>query len=79
MQNVCTACHSDSVILGHYNQFDKVVDLYNDKFAKPIAAIMDDLHKSGTISLKLRTTIRSNGFGGRSGIMKAVEHDMAHP
>ena len=50
MQNVCTACHTDSVILGHYNQFDKVVDLYNDKFAKPIAAIMSDLHKAGTIS-----------------------------
>ena len=50
MQNVCTACHTDSVILGHYNQFDKVVDLYNDKFAKPIAAIMGDLHKAGTIS-----------------------------
>jgi hypothetical protein len=50
MQNVCTACHTDSVILGHYNQFDKVVDLYNDKFAKPIAAIMGDLHKSGVIS-----------------------------
>ncbi|MCA9456028.1 MAG: cytochrome C552 [Nitrospiraceae bacterium] len=50
MQNVCTACHTDSVILGHYNQFDKVVDLYNDKFAKPIAAIMSDLQKAGTIS-----------------------------
>ena len=50
MQNVCTACHTDSVILGHYNQFDKVVDLYNEKFAKPIAAIMDDLKKSGTIT-----------------------------
>ena len=50
MQNVCTACHTDSVILGHYNQFDKVVDLYNEKFAKPIAAIMGELKKSGTIS-----------------------------
>lgn len=50
MQNVCTACHSDSVILGHYNQFDKVVNLYNEKFAKPIGAIMGELHKSGKLT-----------------------------
>ncbi len=50
MQNVCTSCHTDSVILGHYNQFDAVVDLYNEKFARPLAAIMGELKKSGTIT-----------------------------
>jgi len=50
MQNVCTACHSTSVIRGHYKQFDNVVDLYNDKFAKPIAAIMTELKEKGVIS-----------------------------
>ncbi len=50
MQHVCAACHSESVILGHYKQFDDVVDLYNDKFAKPIAAIMGELKKEGYIT-----------------------------
>jgi len=47
MKSVCTSCHSDSVIEGHYIQFDEVVDLYNEKFAKPIAAVMDELKKGG--------------------------------
>ena len=47
MKSVCASCHSDSVIEGHYIQFDDVVDLYNEKFAKPIAAVMDELKKGG--------------------------------
>ncbi|MCG7917213.1 MAG: multiheme c-type cytochrome [Candidatus Thiodiazotropha taylori] len=50
MQEVCKACHSDSVIMGHYNQFDNVVELYNEKFAKPIAAVMGELKKNGYIT-----------------------------
>lgn len=50
MQSVCTACHTDSVIKGHYSQMDNAVELYNDKFAKPIAAIMGELKKGGYIS-----------------------------
>ena len=50
MQDVCASCHSDSVIKGHYSQFDNLVELYNEKFAKPIAAIMDELKKEGYIS-----------------------------
>jgi hypothetical protein len=50
MKSVCTACHSESVIEGHYKQFDDLVDLYNEKFAKPIAAIMGDLKKEGYIT-----------------------------
>ncbi|MFZ0257889.1 MAG: multiheme c-type cytochrome [Gammaproteobacteria bacterium] len=50
MTNVCRACHSASVVEGHYRQFDDVVDLYNEKFAKPIAAIMGELEESGTIT-----------------------------
>jgi cytochrome c553 len=50
MENVCAACHTSSVIQGHYFQFDNVVDLYNEKFAKPIAAIMADLKKEGYIT-----------------------------
>lgn len=50
MKNVCFACHSSNVINGHYKQFDDVVDLYNDKFAKPIAAIMKELQEKGYIT-----------------------------
>jgi hypothetical protein len=50
MQDVCASCHSDSVIKGHYSQFDNLVDLYNEKFAKPIAAIMGELKANGYIT-----------------------------
>ncbi len=38
------------MVEGHYKQFDDVVDLYNEKFAKPIAAIMDELKEQGYIT-----------------------------
>ena len=50
MQDVCTACHADSQVKGHYKQFDDVVDLYNEKFAKPIAALMKELTEKGYIT-----------------------------
>lgn len=50
MKDVCAACHTDRQIDGHYKQFDAVVDLYNDKFARPIAAMMGELVKGGYIS-----------------------------
>lgn len=50
MKDVCAACHTDRQIAGHYKQFDDVVDLYNDKFAKPIAATMGELVKAGYIT-----------------------------
>jgi len=40
MLKVCQACHSSSFSLGHYAQFDGLVDLYNEKFAKPALAII---------------------------------------
>ncbi|MDR2001379.1 MAG: hypothetical protein LBP94_07615 [Zoogloeaceae bacterium] len=50
MTNVCYACHSANVINGHYKQFDNVVELYNDKFAKPIAGAMKELQERGYIT-----------------------------
>ncbi|MGD2084062.1 MAG: multiheme c-type cytochrome [Chromatiales bacterium] len=50
MQSVCSACHTGSVIEGHYKQFDDLVHLYNDKFAKPIAAVMSDLKAEGYLT-----------------------------
>ncbi len=47
MQTVCKACHSNSYIDSHYKNLDDFVALYNDKFAKPISAIMGELSKNG--------------------------------
>ncbi len=50
MQNVCRACHTSSVVLGHYKQLDDFVELYNTKFAEPLAAMMADLKKGGYLT-----------------------------
>lgn len=36
MKNVCQACHTKSMIDNFYTQFDSLVVLYNDKFARPV-------------------------------------------
>ena len=50
MKTVCLACHSPGMVEGHYKQFDDVVELYNEKFAKPIAAIMGELKEKKIIT-----------------------------
>jgi len=40
MKDVCLACHGASFADGHFYQYDAVVRLYNDKFAKPSTALM---------------------------------------
>jgi len=43
MQEVCFNCHGTKYVESFYKQFDGVVRLYNEKFAKPAKAIMDEL------------------------------------
>jgi hypothetical protein len=50
MQEVCSQCHEKSFVEGAYVQFDEVVILYNDKFAKPARAIVEELKKAKVIS-----------------------------
>lgn len=50
MQDICSQCHQTSMVQGAYSQFDAVVGLYNDKFAKPGKAIMDSLKASGKLT-----------------------------
>ncbi|MEO5364970.1 MAG: cytochrome c3 family protein [Magnetococcus sp. WYHC-3] len=50
MSDVCYACHGDAFVEGHYFQLDSLVDLYNDKFAKPVRAIMADLKAMGKLT-----------------------------
>jgi len=40
MEKVCVNCHGKSFADGHYYQFDALVRLYNEKFAKPATEIM---------------------------------------
>ncbi len=40
MQDVCTNCHQQRFVGGHYYQYDALVELYNEKFAKPATEII---------------------------------------
>jgi len=40
MQDVCTACHSDEHTEAFYVQYDALIELYNEKFAKPGIKLM---------------------------------------
>jgi hypothetical protein len=52
MKTVCTTCHAPSYVDAFYAQYDDLVVLYNEKFAKPGAAIMAELARQGLISKK---------------------------
>jgi hypothetical protein len=43
MQGVCLSCHGPSHVDGFYAQFDDLVAVYNEKFAKPAQKLMDSL------------------------------------
>ena len=47
MKEVCTTCHTDSYVNAFYRQYDDLVVLYNEKFAKPGLAIMAALVQNG--------------------------------
>lgn len=40
MQDVCSACHSDDYVENFYLQYDSLIELYNEKFAKPGLKLM---------------------------------------
>ncbi len=52
MINVCSTCHSRKFIDGHYYQFDGVVNLYNEKYAKPALEVMNILKKNKSLPSK---------------------------
>jgi hydroxylamine dehydrogenase len=45
-----TNCHGPDFVDAFYVQYDKTVDLYDDKFAKPAQAIMDSLRAKKKIT-----------------------------
>ncbi|MCZ6807751.1 MAG: multiheme c-type cytochrome, partial [Deltaproteobacteria bacterium] len=50
MKDVCQHCHTPAYVNAFYVQYDDLVILYNEKFAKPGKAIMDALQAQGLIS-----------------------------
>jgi len=50
MKDVCSSCHSDPFVDGFYKQFDNLVSLYDDKFAKPATGIRQDLIDAGKLT-----------------------------
>jgi hypothetical protein len=52
MKLVCANCHTSRFVDAHYEQYDGLVTLFNEKFAKPGAAIMAELTKQGLITKK---------------------------
>ena len=45
MKDVCLNCHQERFVDGHYYQYDALVKLYNEKFAKPATDIIKIIKK----------------------------------
>ncbi|MBI1900848.1 MAG: hydroxylamine oxidoreductase [Planctomycetia bacterium] len=50
MKDVCRHCHTGDYVNAFYKQYDDFVVLYNEKFAKPGEAIVEELKKQGLIT-----------------------------
>lgn len=50
MKEVCSHCHTPDYVNGFYKQYDDLVVLFNEKFAKPGKMIMDSLRKNELIT-----------------------------
>ncbi len=50
MKEVCSHCHTPDYVNAFYRQYDDLVILYNEKFAKPGRAIMAELAAQGLVT-----------------------------
>jgi hypothetical protein len=50
MKDVCANCHASPFVEGFYQQFDNLVSLYDNKFAKPATAIRNELMDRGKLT-----------------------------
>jgi hypothetical protein len=64
MVDVCLACHSRTHVDNFYKSFDGLVNLYNDKFAKPALETMKILRKNGSLKGTDHEAAKA-GFGSR--------------
>lgn len=49
MKIVCGNCHGDQWVNSFYTQYDQVVELYNNKYGKPLVAIYKFLKAEGVV------------------------------
>ncbi len=49
MKVACLTCHSDNWVNNFYVQYDQAVELYNEKYGKPLVAIYEGLKKEGLV------------------------------
>src|SRR4030042_2015578 len=49
MKGACLNCHSNSHVNNFYQQFDDLVVLYNEKFARPAQGLMNELTQDGVL------------------------------
>ena len=50
MKGVCRNCHGNTFVDNFYGQFDSLVELYNDKFARVAQGFMNDLTADGLLN-----------------------------
>jgi len=50
MKGACLNCHNDTYVDNFYKQFDDLVTLYNEKFAKPSTKMINDLIADGVLN-----------------------------
>ena len=50
MKEVFANCHAPQFVDNFYQQFDGAVQLYNEKFASPAKAVMEELYAGGLLS-----------------------------
>lgn len=50
MKEVCSHCHTPDYVNAFYDQYDNLIILYNEKFAKPGRSIMGALAENGLLS-----------------------------
>ena len=49
MKGACLNCHNSSFVNNFYEQFDSLVELYNEKFAIPAQKLMNELKADGVL------------------------------
>jgi hypothetical protein len=49
MKQVCTECHSSTLVEGHFVSADKAVDLYNEVYYAEAEAMRADLEEKGLL------------------------------
>ena len=52
MKGACFNCHNNTFVDNFYTQYDSLVVLYNEKFAKPAQKLMDELTADGVLNPK---------------------------